>query len=178
MEKYFEKIFKALTNILFVLTTLIILFIFYAFVSTKIQGAKYMNFMGYTMFEVVSGSMGETIKINDLVIVDTHYKNYQKNDIISYESNNEIITHRIIEINGNNIVAKGDANNTEDTAITKNMIIGKVVKIIPNFGLYKMTLLTPKVLISIIVTVFLFSLYFEIVDYNNKKVKKNEEEKV
>ena len=42
-----------------------------------------------------------------------------------YQKDNYFITHRIIEIDGDKVVTKGDANNVPDAEISKNDIIGK-----------------------------------------------------
>ena len=50
-----------------------------------------------------------------------------KGDVITYTSGETYVTHRIVSITDENIVTKGDANNTMDEPITKDNIIGKVV---------------------------------------------------
>ncbi len=54
-----------------------------------------------------------------------------------YSQGTALVTHRIVEVNGNQIVTKGDANNTNDTPIQRNQIVGKVIKVIPNFRMWK-----------------------------------------
>ena len=51
----------------------------------------------------------------------------KKRDIITYKSDNAFITHRIIKMDGDSIIAKGDNNNTQDKPITKDAVLGKVV---------------------------------------------------
>ena len=130
-----------------------------SFIQIKILNRPYAAFLGYTVFEVASGSMEPTISEKDLVIVhlDTAVNN---DDIVAYESNNTYITHRIVDIQGDFIIARGDANNSNDTAISKSMVLGKVVKVIPNFGVWRDVLLTPKVFISIAITIILFIISF------------------
>jgi len=96
---------------------------------------------GYKSFMVLSGSMTPTINIGDIVI--THREaNYLKNDTITfYNSENRIITHRIVTIKRqgekNIIGTKGDANRaTDNDTITADKIIGKVVFVIPKLGFF------------------------------------------
>lgn len=84
------------------------------------------SFLGFRVYRIGSGSMEPTLKINSFVLIKKSDK-YEIDDIVTYKKNNEYITHRIIEINNNEIIAKGDANNTADDPINKNTIVGKVI---------------------------------------------------
>ena len=54
--------------------------------------------------------------------------NYKANDIVTYkDSSNQYVTHRIVSINDDTVITKGDANNTEDSPIKKKDIIGKMI---------------------------------------------------
>ena len=70
--------------------------------------------------------MEPELKTSSLIIVKKS-NSYEVNDIVTYKLNDELITHRIIEINGDDIITKGDANDSEDAPISKDMIVGKVV---------------------------------------------------
>lgn len=70
--------------------------------------------------------MEPTLKTNSLIIVKES-DSYKVNDIVTYKLDGEYITHRIIEINDDSIITQGDANNAADEAISKDMIVGKVV---------------------------------------------------
>ena len=97
MSKYKDKIFNILYYIFLSLILLILFFILYNFISLKILKKNYTNIFGYTFFEVASGSMSDAININDLVIVKIGSK-YKIDDIVTYKSNNEFITHRVKKI--------------------------------------------------------------------------------
>ena len=90
------------------------------------------SFFGFRIYKIATGSMEPFLKINDVIIIKTNY-NYKVNDVVTYKKNNEYITHRIVVINGNEIITKGDANNVNDSPITKKDIIGKLI--------YKFTIL-------------------------------------
>ena len=82
--------------------------------------------LGYRIFKVGSGSMTPTLNINDLIIIKES-NNYNLKDIVTYKENNYYVTHRIVKINGNKVITKGDFNNTVDEEINKDLIVGKVV---------------------------------------------------
>ena len=99
--------------------------------------------------------MSPTIEKGDIVLVKIG-ENTKEKDIITYKKDNAIITHRIIEINGESIIAKGDNNNTQDEAITKDAIVGKVVFIMNNVEVWKNVFSDPSVLAPVVLTVILF----------------------
>lgn len=171
--KVIRKIVEIISNTLTVLVIIAIFFALYGFFQLKVLNKTYINYFGFTIFEVVSGSMSPTINTYDLVIVKIT-KDVEENDIITFYNQNNFITHRIIEYKDDkNILTKGDANNATDKTINNKMIIGKVVYTLEKFGIYKRSLSDSKVAISIFSTIILFSLAFSI---TNKKEVKDEKE--
>ena len=159
MKNKLEKIVKIITNILMFFVTIIVFFALYNFFVLNILNKPYVNFLGYTFFDVATGSMKNKINIDDCIIVKIT-KDVKENDIITYKVGKDFITHRIVKMEQDIIITKGDANNTPDNPIDKNVVVGKVIKIIPRLGVWKKTLTEPKVLVSIIVTLTLFSIAF------------------
>ncbi len=106
----------------------------YTFVMTDILKKDYVNVFGYSYFVVASGSMSGTIEVDDIIFVKLT-KDVKTDDIITYKSKDgNIITHRLVNMNGNTYITKGDVNNAVDDAVTKEQIIGKVRFIIsPSF---------------------------------------------
>ena len=147
-----KRILKIITNIFTILMICLILFIGYYLIQIRIMNKQYANICGYTFFEVVTGSMANTINIGDVIIVKIN-SNYEENDIIVYEKEKSYITHRIIEIKEDGIVTKGDNNNTEDEIINKEQILGKVIKVIPKVGTIKRIILEPSIIVSIILII-------------------------
>lgn len=159
-----KKICRILLNIILIAVSIVTILVAYNLVQTKIMKKDYCNFFGYTIFKVSTGSMSGTIEVGDIIIVKIEKDNINENDIISFKQDGYTITHRVIEINGGNLTTKGDANNASDNPILKTDIIGKVIKIIPNISIWEKVFTTPKVYISIAVTVFLFVLTFSLKD--------------
>lgn len=163
--KILKKIFKWLSNFLIVSLVLICL---YALITSLILKKEYVNLFGYTFFVVASGSMEDTININDIIIIKIN-DSYKVNDIITYNDNGYFITHRVISISETEIVAKGDANNTTDEVISKDLVIGRVVYYFPLIAIFR--ILGAIILIVIIILVFNFQDFFK--KYLIKKSKKN-----
>lgn len=162
MFKYLEKIFKVVTDILLFIIIIAIFFTIYAYYQKDVLKRDYISYFGYTFFEVASGSMSDTINIKDLVIIKIGNDNLKVDDIVTYKNNEDFITHRIVSINDNTIITKGDANNDSDRPVDKSNVLGKVAFVIPSFGVYRSVLFDIRVIISVLVTLILFVIYFSI----------------
>ena len=169
-----KKIFNIIKNILISLLIVILLFVaaivIYSFVQIDIQGKEYCNILGYSIFQIETGSMSPTIEIEDIIIVKLGNDDLKQEDIITFRQDNNLVTHRIIKIEDKLITTKGDGNNTEDEPITKDEVIGKTVKIFNEVAIWKKVFAEPRVFISIIITVILLVL---LVSYKEKVGEKN-----
>ena len=154
-----QKIISFILNILLIIVTIIIIIGFYYIYQIKIIKNDYANLFGYTFFEVATASMYPTIEIGDVVIVKIT-KEIEQNDIIVYTDGESIITHRLIEKNDSELIAKGDANNSEDRPIQEDMVLGKVIKIIPKLGIWRKIFTSREIVGLIIVLLILFWVTF------------------
>ena len=155
-----KKIINITLDVFIVMLGVILLITVYNNIQVKILGHDYASFFGHSVFEVQTGSMGEIIEPGDWIVVK-YEKNIKLNDIVTFEHKGEYITHRVIEAYNGTYVTKGDANTAKDAPISKEQIVGKVVKIIPNFGILRKTIFNPIVLIAIIITLFFLNQVFK-----------------
>lgn len=160
------KITNVVLDILIFIFGIILLIAIYNGIQVKLMGKDHADFFGYSIFEVQTGSMAKTINVGDWVIVK-RTNEPELNDIVTYKKGNDFITHRIVEAYKGTYVTQGDANNTKDDPISQDQIVGKVVKILANFGTIKKTILNPFVLIALIITVY-------VIGYVLKKNKKDD----
>ena len=109
---------KIIYGIFFTLALLIVIL--------NVASSFKLSVFGIRSFKVGSGSMEPTLKVNDLIIVKEQ-KNYKKDDIVTFKDKNVYVTHRVISVDGNTIITRGDANNTNDDPITKDRIVGKLI---------------------------------------------------
>ena len=120
-----QKSCKILSNTLFYILIIILIIYFINFFLFKVVNKDNIpRFFNYYIFNVTSGSMEESIHVGDYIIVKKA-NDFKVNDIVTYQKDNYFITHRIIEIDGDKVVTKGDANNVPDDEVSKNDIIGK-----------------------------------------------------
>lgn len=119
-----------IVNIIMVLSILIFALALYSgYVHRDNPNEAFL--LGYKPVYVMTGSMEPTLKVNGLVIIkQIEYDDVQVDDIIMYEIDEKMITHRVIEITDEGIRTKGDNNNVKDAYILKpENIKGKAVAI-------------------------------------------------
>lgn len=87
---------------------------------------------------VSSWSMEPTLHVGDIVVV-AGSENYSVGEIVVYESPSGLIVHRVVKVNTNSFITKGDANPYPDSINpTLTMIKGKVIFVIPYIGNIKL----------------------------------------
>lgn len=166
-----KKLLHIISSIISFIITLLLLVILVAWLQVKVFDMKYANIFGFTMFEVVTGSMSGTIEIDDYVIVK-ETTDINVKDIITFQDGNSFVTHRVVEIRGDKIITRGDANNSDDKEITYDDIVGKVIHVLPGAGVWKSVLLEKQVFIPIIITLVLFVVFFSIEEKKYREVVK------
>ncbi len=124
--KILEKIVHIISNIIYILVGV------YAIVSIP-------SVVGYRPLIVLSGSMEPTYPVGSVL----YYKSVAKSeikekDVITFELNGTVITHRVNRIDGDNYYTKGDANPSEDSVpLSYDNIMGKTMNFnIPYIGYY------------------------------------------
>ena len=95
---------------------------------------------GYSFYYVLTESMEPEINSGDMILGKyTEPENLRVGDIVTYVGDtgtfkDKIITHQIIEIDGDIVVTKGVANEDPDPAIYSSQILSKFVATIPVAG--------------------------------------------
>ena len=126
-----KKIFKYI-----ILNILIILFIINLILSFE----ENTHILGIYMFNIVSESMEPTLEINDVVVVKTcEATQLQKGDIITFQQDGRIISHRILDITKEKdkfkFKTKGDNNEIPDPDLVEgSQVYGKVLFSIKKIG--------------------------------------------
>lgn len=96
------------------------------------------NFMGYDVYNVVSGSMEPTIPVGSIIYVkQIDPADIYSGDIIAFHSGDSVIMHRVTQnkVVEGTFTTKGDANNGEDMGeVPYEDLIGIVVRHIPILG--------------------------------------------
>ena len=169
-NKILKIIKNSIINLIIFILGIIAIIAIWTTIQINVQGQEYIDIFGYSIFSTETASMSPTIETGDIVIVKIG-EEVQEKDIITYKNDNSFITHRIIKIDGESIIAKGDNNNTQDQPITKDAILGKVVFTINNVEIWKKVFSDMSAIIPIIITVVLFII---LVSYKEKTGEKND----
>lgn len=164
------KVIKDIISILLILVIVVIAGISF-FSAPKDRGL--FGFKGYV---VVSGSMEPEIFPGDFIFVKTgSFAEIKEKDIITFTGNEEIVTHRAMEISEEGITTKGDANNVEDERkVKRDDFIGTYLIRLPYFGYFIVWLQKPLVFISLCI---LLAGYFIGIYFIDAKREKEEEAK-
>lgn len=154
-----EQMKKAIDIITTTILLVILLILIFCYSQLKVFHKDYINFCGYTIFQVITGSMSPTIKEQDIVIVKLT-DDVKVDDIITFRMGDDFVTHRVIGIEDGKIITRGDANNSQDAPISEEEIVGKVVFIISNVAVWIKVIKEPIVIAAIIFTIIAMKIMF------------------
>lgn len=163
------KIFKRIILVLFLLVSFSYIYI----VMGTYLFPKFYPF-GIRVAQVLTNSMYPTLEANDFVVI-RKTDSYSVNDIVIYndgESKHDVI-HRIIDINGDEVITKGDANNKSDAPINVNQIKG--IFIWKSSALGKVISYMNKPIVLTITITIIFIIMIINPDKNKKTKEKNME---
>lgn len=144
---------KAGTLVLGILVCLLIIILGIQAYNKLIVRDETAGILGYNYKTVLTGSMEPAIPVGSIVITKEQ-SSYEMEDIISFQEEGAIITHRIISIDRERYITKGDANNVADTEeVQQKQILGKVILTIPLLGYLVMWLMSPFGIISLFIII-------------------------
>ncbi len=105
----------------------------YALNAERLVGDRLPMPFGYGAAVVLSGSMEPELSAGDLVIVGDS-GSVEVGDVVVYQDGNVLVVHRVVEIDGDVMVTKGDANNVADAPMSVSAVRGEVLASIPLLG--------------------------------------------
>lgn len=130
----FKKALSGVTSLLYVILLISSILLSGSVVLQKINGVQTPMVFGWGVARVLTGSMEPAIPVGSMIVIQEQ-DGYGVADVVTYENGQgRSVTHRIISVRGNEIVAQGDANNAADAPFKEDQIIGKVRLIIPEGG--------------------------------------------
>ena len=134
MVAWTKKNIKAIMRIFLLAITAIIIGVnTYSIIATKVTRNVLPMPFGIGATVVLSGSMEPEFSAGALLIV-AEAKDLEVGDVVVFQDGSMSVTHRIIDINGDSVITKGDANNTADAPMAIQQIKGEVILAIPLVG--------------------------------------------
>lgn len=168
-----KKIFKYI-----MLNILIVLFVINLILSFE----ENTHILGIYMFNIVSGSMEPTLDINDVVVVQKcDLLELQKGDIITFQQDGRIISHRILNVTKQKGIikfeTKGDNNQIPDPDLVgQEQIYGKVLFKIKTIGKFISYIQNARGLINIVIFVIIIFILVSLKD-KQKNIRKMKRKK-
>lgn len=161
-----SKIFLLIKIIVTGMLSIVILANCWLVFSKYILNEELPSVFGVKTAVVLSGSMDPTFSAGDILI---YYEEdeYEVEDIVIFNSGGAMVTHRIIDTEGDYFITKGDANDTQDKELLDpRQIEGEMILIIPNMGTVVSFLTTP---LGMLILVFLGIGIFEVPKFFDKE---------
>ena len=131
---------SVLIKLLYIIIIPIIIYDLILIIQSLINPNVTPSVFGIKTFSIVSGSMAPTINIDDIILVkEVKAEELDDGDIISFNVDGEIVTHRIMNIQTTNnssiYYTKGDSNIVGDAQQVRfYQIEGKYLTKIPKAG--------------------------------------------
>lgn len=129
-KKIIRKTINIVTDILLIVAlTVLVLSAYLAHQYKANPESAYL--FGYKPILVLTGSMEPTMMTNSVCIAKkATYDEMEVGDIMMYQIEDKLITHRIVSKTEEGITTKGDNNNSEDSyLLTKDHVRAKVIYI-------------------------------------------------
>ncbi len=166
--KYVKKVFLTIVNAISVAIIVLAVLMLLTVVMTKSGRAP--DFMGFSVFRVLTGSMEPNLPVNSLIIVKkTDPSLIRENDIITFYSTDPglmgaINTHRVVEVTEEKgektFITKGDANQIADKYVTlsrnligkvifKSVVLGVIVRLVSNPIVFIPLIILPLVILLV-----------------------------
>ena len=165
-----KKFLPVLRMAFLIIVSLVVGLKIYAWNARSLTGNVLPMPFGYGGAVVLSGSMEPAIMVDELIIVKAE-DSYEVGDVVVYQSGSMMVVHRIMDMDGERVITRGDANNMDDSPVELAQIKGKVIYHIPKVGGVVRILKTPvATLILIVAAVLSVEL-----PYQRDKEKKDEE---
>lgn len=146
-----KKIIQIMYMVFLVFLLMTLVSVIYA---RYIQKEPIVKLGKYAILVVLTDSMEPTIEGSELILIKEE-STYQAGDIVTYrDEDNLLITHRIVEIETDTFVAKGDGNEGTDEKMALEKIEGKVIfhsKILGMFILYYLKFLIVAYIVFLLI---------------------------
>lgn len=176
-EKTKKRITYSLRIILIVFISLVCGLTVYTWNNKTLKGDVLPMPFKFGVAVVLTGSMEPNLSEDDLIIIKKT-NDYNVEDIVVFQDKYTLVVHRIISVDGDTVITKGDANDSEDAPIKMSQIKGEVIDSYSGVGAVVKAIKSPiGVILLIAGAVILLRLsYKKETESDNKNLKDIKEE--
>ena len=162
-ERHFVRIGSFLCLFLFVILSIGLV----GNLSSKFDNIY--NLIKFKSYVIITNGMKPTIDEGDVIFIKKINVNHlEVGDIVTFQKDGFIATHRITEIHGDKLITKGDNNSLDEEHLNKSNIIGEYMFRIPKVGYFYHFVGSPMgiILLSTIIAILII---YEFCFADNKK---------
>ena len=123
-------------------------------IAARVTGDPFPALLGFRQAFVLTGSMEPAVHVGDWVFFKSQ-ADYERGQIVLYQDGGRLVTHRVIDVSENQLVTKGDANNTPDQPIPRERVLGRMVLCVPQLGTLAWFFKTPIGLVILLTLILL-----------------------
>ncbi len=152
MRKFSKVLATVIQYLLLAVCLVVLIFDISIIWQRYIQKKDLPTFFGYCFADVLTGSMEPVIYPGDLIVFKAA-DDYEEQDIIVYrDSEGDLITHRLIEIQEDGLYITHGDNNPEgaNEEVKPENVVGKVTAILGGVGAFVEFIRTPYGMIAVI----------------------------
>jgi signal peptidase len=135
------------------LAALIVALSVYRLAAGGLTGASLPMPFGYGAAVVNTATMEPALSRNDLVVVHRE-EDIQVDDVVVYQNDGALVVHRVVALDGDELVTQGDANEQTDLPVQRDEVQGVVVAVVPRVGAVVQAVKSPTGVILILVVLF------------------------
>lgn len=168
-------------KILYVIIVPIILYDLLIILQSLVNPDAIPNIFGIKTFDIVSSSMSPSLEVHDVAIIKMcDIEDLKKDDVITFHTENAVITHRIIDIKNKDgiieFITKGDNNKVTDIEkVSPSQIEGRYIGKIPKIGGF-LTFLRNKGIFFVVIAILVLCYIFEEKKLSRKMNRKEKRE--
>ena len=164
--KVFISILKTIISIINVFLIIIIILNIFNLALTYLQDSDYVSFLDYTYKIVEEDNEYLEVKTGDLLFVDLKLSS-EKDEIAIYKGEDGITVGKITNIGTEDVIIN---DGTTEVEVNKELVIGKIIKVIPVLGNILNVLLTPLSLGIMIGILIVTSIIQSLLNKQKKKM--------
>ncbi len=150
-----KKLITARTVVLALAAVLLGLGI-YSVNAERVGGNPLPMPLGFGCSVVLSGSMEPELAVNDLVFIK-ETQQIAPGDVVVFQDDGSLTIHRVLTVDGETVVTKGDANNTADDPIHISQVKGVLVGKLPFMGALVLLFKQPVVVVLVLLGALLLA---------------------